>query len=356
MDSIHLVLPELSSDGGVQRYCRQLSRAVQIVARDEGLGVETFNLNDPGTSVEIHGFDRDKRALASALFRAGRRDRPRAVLYGHTNLAPLVMGYRVISPKTRHYVIAHGVEVEVGLDKPTLAGLFAATRVLGVSTWTRSLLVSRHHLPARKAGILRYGFSEEVEPQEPVADRAENGHMHLLSVSRLSRSDAYKGIDVTIEALGLLKDELPNLQYVVVGDGDDRGRLERLAEENGVRDRVHLRGRISDEQLHAEYRRCDVFVLPSTHEGLGIVYLEAMAHAKPVIGAHAGGVADAVVHEMNGLLVERSDPGHVAGAIRRVMTDRALRTRLGRWGHEFTLPRFSFAQMVHDVRAFVLDF
>jgi glycosyltransferase involved in cell wall biosynthesis len=350
--AVHLVFTEVLTQGGVQRYSAQLAKAVDLAASELGWNVKTFSLNDPDTSAERRGFGGDKRALVTSLLASARRDRPEVVIFGHTNLAPLVMGYRAVSFGTRSYVIAHGLEVESAREKSTLAGLFAATGVLAVSTSTRSFL-QNHHLPRRKVGVLRYGFSDGIAA-DGTAPRGD-GPLRLLSVSRLTQTGRHKGIDVTIQALGLLKAELPDAEYVVVGNGDDRARLEWLSEACGVQERVHMRGRVSDEQLQAEYRQCDVFVLPSTHEGLGIVYLEAMAHAKPIIAVHAGGVADAVVHEMNGLLVQQSSPAEVAGAVRRLAMEPALRTRLGRWGREFSLPSFSFERMVDNVSALLVE-
>jgi phosphatidylinositol alpha-1,6-mannosyltransferase len=160
---------------------------------------------------------------------------------------------------------------------------------------------------------------------------AGSGDILLLSVGRLQRR---KGHDVAIQALAALRDRLPNLRYVIAGDGEERARLEALAAAHGVQDRVFFAGTISDDDLPAFYAASDIFLLPNRVddgdiEGFGIVFLEAAAAGKPVIGGDSGGVPEAVERDVTGLLVDGASVAAVAAAIADLATSEERRGRMG---------------------------
>src|SRR5262249_51358396 len=153
-----------------------------------------------------------------------------------------------------------------------------------------------------------------------------------------SKSLAYKGFDVVIGALPKVLEAVPNLRYVIVGDGDDKENLKRLAVQMGVGDKVDFAGEVSDDELAAYYRACDVFVLPSRTvqrngywegEGFGRVYVEAALAAKPVVGSRDGGAAEAVLHGTTGLLVDPTSASEVSDALLTFLRNRQLATDMG---------------------------
>ena len=159
--------------------------------------------------------------------------------------------------------------------------------------------------------------SKECCRREPLKRGSEAGvpkrERTLLSVGSLTRAHAYKGFDTVIRALPLVLKRAPNLRYVIVGEGDDRPRLEKLAAELHLEKSVSFAGSVSDAQLAEYYRCCDAFVLPSKTtkrngswegEGFGRVYVEAALAGKPVVGSRGGGAAEAVVDGETGLLVD----------------------------------------------------
>ncbi len=164
----------------------------------------------------------------------------------------------------------------------------------------------------------------------------------LLTVARMNREDKYKGIDNVIRSLPGVVNVTGPLEYRIVGSGDDVPRLRALAEELGVSGCVKFLGAASDEALREQYRECSLFVMPSNEEGFGIVFLEAMAYGKPVIGGANGGTPSVVKDEETGLLVEGSDVARITESITRLLSDAELRERYGRAGHERLLNEFSF--------------
>jgi phosphatidylinositol alpha-1,6-mannosyltransferase len=129
----------------------------------------------------------------------------------------------------------------------------------------------------------------------------------ILSVSRLDSREAYKGQDRVIKALPALRDQGLRPVYLIAGEGDDLPRLQGLAAAEGVEDQVRFLGRIADADLPDLYRAADLFALPSTGEGFGIVYLEAMACGTPALGLNAGGAPDALCDGELGAMIEEAD-------------------------------------------------
>jgi phosphatidylinositol alpha-1,6-mannosyltransferase len=140
----------------------------------------------------------------------------------------------------------------------------------------------------------------------------------------------------------MLRADVPDVHLAIVGDGDDEP-LRRQAAELGVRAVVHLLGGVTEPDLVALFRTCDLFALlprvdRGNFEGFGLVFLEANACGKPVIGTRSGGVPDAIVDGETGLLVEEDDAAGAAAAMQRVLGDPVLAARLGdgtrRWAAE----------------------
>ena len=119
------------------------------------------------------------------------------------------------------------------------------------------------------------------------------------------------------------------MRLSLVGDGPERGRLEALVRKLELGDHVTLAGQVPFGTLVEEYAGCDVFCLPSLQEGFGLVFLEAMAAGKPVVGCSGTAVEELVTDGVNGLLVPPGDDVALAGALHRLLTDEAARQAMG---------------------------
>jgi len=158
----------------------------------------------------------------------------------------------------------------------------------------------------------------------------------LLSVGALKPR---KGVDVLLRAFQQVLWAEPRAILLLVGDGDRAG-YQALAEALGIRERVRFLGRVDDELLGFCYQACDVFVLlprriDAMFEGFGIVYLEAGAYGKPVVGADSGGAAEAVRHGETGLLVPEGDWAAAAHAILRLLRNPIEAQQLGEQGRRW---------------------
>ncbi len=162
----------------------------------------------------------------------------------------------------------------------------------------------------------------------------------LLVLAALVRR---KGVDVLFEALARLSAEGLEPALWIAGDGPERGSLERRSDEMGLAPRVRMLGQRRDvaDLLAA----CDVVVLPSRREGLGVAALEAAAAGRPVVASRVGGLMDVVEDQRTGLLVPPEDPDALAAALRWLLSDCALRARLGRAGADYIAQRFGVDAM-----------
>lgn len=143
----------------------------------------------------------------------------------------------------------------------------------------------------------------------------------ILTVGRLV---ARKGHARVLDSLRELMREHDDVRYVIVGDGPERGRLEQVTREYGLVDVVRFAGRVSDRELRAWYGLADIFVMVARTderdiEGFGIVYLEAAMAGKPVIAGRGGGVGDAMIEGVTGLLVDPANTHELTAALRRLL-------------------------------------
>jgi glycosyltransferase involved in cell wall biosynthesis len=156
----------------------------------------------------------------------------------------------------------------------------------------------------------------------------QNGWGNIISVANLW---PIKGIDLNLKALAHLgKVGIRWHTYTIVGDGPERARLEELAKNLGIVNRVRFTGRLSHRETLREVAEADIFSLPSWQEAFGVVYLEAMACGKPVIGCRGQGAEDIVRHEKDGLLVDPRDIGSLGRAMQRLLIEREFAQELGR--------------------------
>ncbi|MGH9441562.1 MAG: asparagine synthase (glutamine-hydrolyzing) [Thermoanaerobaculia bacterium] len=151
----------------------------------------------------------------------------------------------------------------------------------------------------------------------------------LLTVARLSSSDRYKGVDQVLRVLPEVLRSVPGVRYRIVGEGNDRPRLEKLAEELGVAENVEFCGRLPGAELARAYADCSLFVMPSSKEGFGIVYLEAARFGKASVAGKRGGSPEVVLDGTTGRIVDREDTVELTKAIVELLQDPAELARLG---------------------------
>ena len=183
-------------------------------------------------------------------------------------------------------------------------------------------------VPAERTRVILNGVDFGALDAQPGGDlRAALGLApETLVLASLGYMVRMKGHDVLLRALALLP-PTPSLVLLLAGDGPGRGRLEQLALELGVTERVRFLGQVM--ATAPVYRAADILVHPSRNEGFGLVLAEAGGFGLPVVASRVGGIPEVVVDGETGLLVPKEDPAALAAALGRLVADPGLRARLG---------------------------
>jgi phosphatidylinositol alpha-1,6-mannosyltransferase len=362
------LFPELLGFGGIQEASRQTLHALQNILGRRNWSGAYLGLNDPRggqtlgiaeDSVRFHGFKRSKvRFVLRALLLATRH--PRIVIAAHPNLAPPALWMKKLSPATKTIVVCHGVEVWDVLPACRREALLAADIVVTPSTYTAGKLNAVQGVAAEKIRILPWPINAEVlrmseEPSNLSLPAGFPEGRVILTVGRWAASERYKGADDLIRAVPKLRASFPDLHLVAVGGGDDLPRLKAIAAELGIEKSVHFLVGISREQLAACYAHAEIFALPSTGEGFGIVFIEAMAFGLPVVGAAAGGVTDIVQDGVNGFLISPKNTTSLAESLDRLLRNPILRSAMGHAGAETVRQQHRFPMLEKELEQILVD-
>lgn len=223
----------------------------------------------------------------------------------------------------------------------------SALRVLdGAAALTALSNATRRHferlLPgARRARVITGGVDWEAARQAALFHRERP---YILSAARLDLRS--KALDVLISAFRALAGSFPDVDLLIAGAGPDRDQLEALAASSGLSGRVEFLGVRPREELWSVHKGARLFVLPSHQpEGLGLVFLEAMACGVPVVGSRSGGTPEIIAHGECGSLLDENDPGALASLMAGLLADPGARARMGARGRELAASRYGWQQM-----------
>jgi phosphatidyl-myo-inositol dimannoside synthase len=264
----------------------------------------------------------------------------------------------------RMVCVAHGLEVTRRMPRLKRWWLERTLRrchdLVAVSAFTRSAMAERFGLDAARILVLPNG----VDPDRfrPDADVSALRQRHAWDAKRviltLARVVERKGHDLVIRALPRIREQVPEVRYVIAGpdDGGETDRLRGLAEELGVGHAVEFTGGLSADEIPLYYNACDVYVMPSREvtrtgdtEGFGITFLEANACGKPVIGGRSGGVVDALEDGVTGFLVDPADADDLANRVILLLSDPELASRMGRAGRARVLASYTWARIAAEL-------
>jgi len=291
---------------------------------------------------------------------------PDLIICTHLALGPIGRSLAKLGRRP-YWIVLHGIEAWAVLTGWKRRPLHKADRLIVTSAFSREQVVNRHNIDDKRISSLPCALDETLlsaKPAEAVAcTRTSDGQRLVLTVARMAARERYKGHDVVLRALPSVVALIPNLTCVMVGEGDDRARLEELTQELGLTKQVVFTGEVTDSELAALYHRSEVFLLPARTvidkynpkgEGFGIVFLEAMAFGKPVIGPNCGAPADIIRHGQHGLLVDPEDSAAIAKALVDLLTNPDRAREMGQAGSDWVREQYSyssFREKLHQVLA-----
>ena len=355
-DRVFVFLEIFAREGGIQSYVKDVFQAYLDLTSSEEETAEVFLLRDElgcenpyeTEKLKFHYLKtlpawRGRIDLAIALLNCFLLRRPHHVYCGHIKLAPLIR--LLCRPLGIPYtVLTYGKEVWQTLPAKEQTALQQANSIWTISRYSRDRMTAANNIDADKVEILPCivdgdRFTPGEKPSELLARYSLDDARVLMTVARLWSGDIYKGVDVTIRALPQILKAFPQVKYLVIGRGDDRPRLEALASELKISDRVVFAGFVPTEELAEHYRVADAYIMPS-QEGFGIVYLEAMACGKPVLSGDADGSADPLQDGLLGWQVSHRDADAVTRACIEILQGKDRRCD-GKWLRKQTLAKFS---------------
>jgi glycosyltransferase involved in cell wall biosynthesis len=335
---IHVWVPDYASAiGGIQTFSRFIVRALRDVFPDSEITVFSKNdtsypdpASDPASRFKPMGWWTPKLRtpeFAWELFQSGAAERPDLVVTAHVNFAPVAYWLQKLF-HIPYAAVGHGVEVWEIRSKRVRRALCSADCLLAVSEFTRSRMASALALDANNIGLL----PNTVDPEQFYPGRKPHyllkrygiaaNQSVILTVARLAGAERYKGYDQLLRALPLVREQFPNVRYVLGGRGPDRPRIEALIRDLGVAANVTLAGYVPDHELRGHYNLCDVFAMPSKGEGFGIVFLEALACGKAVLAGNKDGSVDAVLNGELGVLVDPDNVTEIANALIAILSQK----------------------------------
>ena len=183
-------------------------------------------------------------------------------------------------------------------------------------------------------------------PDSKVDDSKQKHSLSILIVGNLL---AGKGHELVLKALAQLKGSHPGLLCHIIGEGGDRNRFARLAKDLSISEQVIFLGRRTRSEVAEAMRNCTVFVLPSRYEGLGCVYLEAMACGKPAIGCRGQGIDEIIHHGVNGWLIPVDGLGELVHGLRALLGNTELLTRIGRAARQTIVDKLSLSHQAQKL-------
>ncbi|HEY4996557.1 MAG TPA: glycosyltransferase family 4 protein [Solirubrobacteraceae bacterium] len=323
--------------GGIQlmahRFAAGLSSFQTRVVTLGAPGAERFD-RESGCTVRRLGAEALPRGARGALLNGlacadALSFRPDVTLCIHIVTSPAAAAIRAVLG-TPNVQVFHAEEIGA---RPKLAAFAVrhADEVIAVSSYTAGLVEATGVTP-RSLRLISPGVDIPQETRPEPLERPT-----FITVARLE--ERYKGHDVLVRSLALVRAKVPDVQWVVIGDGSLRSGIEALARSYGVLDAIRFLGSVSDEERNLWLRRARLLAMPSrlpaggfAGEGFGIAFLEAGAYGKPVVAGNVGGALDSVSDGESGLLVDPTDPVAVADAITRLLLDPELAGRLGAAG------------------------
>ena len=267
-----------------------------------------------------------------------------------------------------YFIYAHGEEIPIGQTSRILswfmprvynnaAGIIANSRntkslLEGIGVWPEIIRiihpgVDTHELRKgeAKAALIRSRFGL-------------GSSLVLLIVGRLQRR---KGHDMLIRAMPIIRSQFPQTKCLIVGTGQEETYLKQIVQECREQENVIFVGRVSDVELGSYYAACDIFVMPNRQiaediEGFGMVFLEAAALGKPVIGGTSGGTDDAIVDGVTGLRVDGSRPEAIAKAVISLLGDPEKVKVMGECGRHRVDQEFTWNKVVEETRKLTVSF
>jgi phosphatidylinositol alpha-1,6-mannosyltransferase len=338
-----VLTPNIAGRDGISRLARLVS--------DTFADASVLALHEPADSARVgrvmRGADgRPSRFVAAAVGAAVSCDSRTTVIVVHLHLAPAALAFAARGASMVAFLC--GVEAWKPLTWIQRTALDRAVRLVAISAYTRDrFLEANPHFKGRAIDVCHLG----VETAATIV-RGDDAPPAVLIVGRMAADEQYKGHDQLIEAWPEVAAAVPGAVLRIVGDGDDRSRLEQKAAALGLGGQVLFLGRLDDMSVRREYATSRVFAMPSRDEGFGFVFVEAMRAGRPCVGAR-GAAAEIIADGETGFVVSPGDSAQLRDRIVQLLRDPAGADAMGARGRARFLQSFTEERFRDRFRALV---
>jgi phosphatidylinositol alpha-1,6-mannosyltransferase len=318
-----VLTPMMGGADGISEMTRQWVRVLESrVGRDVGT-LEVWSLDDAGrpagtaAATVFHTARGGRIRFASLAMRDGLASAADTlVVVMHLHLLPVALP--LLCRGAKLLPILMGIEAWTVLRPLERAALGRAWKVVAISAHTAARFrAANPSLAATPLAVCRPGTPSATQPASERFDGP-----YALIVGRMSSRERYKGHDLLIDVWPLVREAVPAARLVVAGEGDDASRLREKAGEG-----IDFVGRVDEARLAALYRDATLFVMPSTDEGFGLVYLEAMRASTPCIAAR-GAAEEIITDGRDGVIVDAGDRDALVAALVQLFSDPQARARM----------------------------
>jgi glycosyltransferase involved in cell wall biosynthesis len=337
--TLFLTLRIFSATGGIEKVCRIFGKALYEGCLNLKQGFEVCSMYDTDAdaadniyfpSENFKGFGIAKFLFILKMLPKGIKSS--TVILSHINLLPVGWLIKKLSPKTNLVLLAHGIEVWEPIGKRKRQMLNTCDKIVAVSNFTRNKIIAIHGIALAKCRVLNNCLDPFLPLPTVVAKDQDLLNRYgfntsdkiLMTLSRLSSKERYKGYDNVIESIAGLGADGENIKYLIAGsyDADEKKYLDELLQKLGLQDNIVMPGFIPDEELEAHFAMADIYIMPSRKEGFGIVFIEAMYYGVPVIGGNMDGSVDALLNGELGQLVNPENIDEIRSAIQKILSDK----------------------------------
>ncbi len=356
---LFLTLNTFSSFGGIEDVCKTFCK----VLSDTFLKFKVFSMNDDLSDPKFisnrnfKGFNQNKLKFGLCSIRIGLRYD--IIILSHVNLVLFAWILKVLKPKLRIILYAHGIEVWRPLPNWKKRFIRKYVEFWAVSNFTSKELQLKHQIPAKNIKILNnclnpfFSIPTNFEKPNSLLRRykIEKNQPVLFTLTRVSNSEKYKGYDIIINLLPRLVKIYPTLLYIISGkaDSQERDRLVLLVKKLNLENHVFLSGFVNYEELSDHFLLADCFILPSKKEGFGIVFIESAACGCRIIAGNKDGSPDAVLNGKLGSLVDPDNSEDIYNAIKEILNNQPS-TEEAKKIQKTCLEHFSFQKYKENVQ------
>lgn len=352
--------------GGIQTYCYELAKNLTSLGEEVTVlaprveGDLEFDKRQNFKTIRI----KNKLNLYLAFFSILRKEKIERILVGHrANYARLASWANLLF-KTPYVIIVYGGEILLsGRKRSIKKGFKRVRKVITISHFTKERLIEIGILEKKilvvHPGVDPVKFNPRLDPLPIKKKYNLEGKKVILTVSHLVKR---KGHHNVLKALPQVSGKVLNLIYLIVGKGKEEEMLKGVVRDLKLEERVVFAGEIKEKEIPLYYAACDIFIMPSYEikdrgdvEGFGIVYLEANACGKPVIGGRSGGVTDAVIDGETGFLVDPLNINQIAEALVKLLTDSELARKLGEEGRKRVERELNWQEMARKIKGIIRE-